>query len=86
MIISPFYGESLSDKLKKSTLSEDYVRVIAYSLCKAVGYIHSLGIAHRDIKPSNILISHEGSPTLIDFGFAGYNNVKCGTKDYYAPE
>ena len=32
------------------------------------------------------MISDEGSPTLIDFGFSGLIHVKCGTNKYYAPE
>ena len=57
-------------------------------------YTHNQNIIHRDIKPSNILISHEGSIKLIDFGVAKDDtNVRLtltglivGTPSYMSPE
>lgn len=43
---------------------------IARSLCNAMSYAHSKGIAHRDIKPGNIIIDSKGQMWLIDFGIA----------------
>jgi len=40
------------------------------SLCEAVEYAHSQEIIHRDLKPSNILVEHDGTPRLLDFGIA----------------
>ena len=28
-----------------------YVKLYVYQMCRALGYIHSLGVCHRDIKP-----------------------------------
>jgi len=39
-------------------------------LCEAVAYAHRQLIVHRDVKPSNILVRHDGSPVLLDFGIA----------------
>lgn len=46
-----------------------HVQLYIYQLCRALSYVHSLGICHRDIKPQNMLIdprSHELK--LCDFG------------------
>ena len=39
-------------------------------LLNAIAFIHSAGLIHRDIKPSNILINHDYSLKLCDFGLA----------------
>jgi serine/threonine protein kinase len=36
----------------------------------ALEHAHANGVVHRDIKPSNVIVDHEGSATLIDFGSA----------------
>ena len=28
-----------------------YVKLYVYQMCRALGYIHALGVCHRDIKP-----------------------------------
>ena len=35
-----------------------------------VGRLHDAGMAHRDLRLANVLIDTDGSPWLIDFGFA----------------
>lgn len=35
-----------------------------------VSYLHSKGITHRDIKPENILLSHNKTLKISDFGMA----------------
>ena len=71
----------------------DNVRVLMWQLCRAVGYVHGLGVAHRDIKPQNLLVDERARfLKLCDFGTA--KRVEAGessisyvcSRFYRAPE
>merc|ERR1712225_220128 len=50
-----------------------YVKLYTYQMCRALAYLHALGICHRDIKPQNLLYNAEtGVLKLCDFGSAKY--------------
>lgn len=77
----------------KQTVPLIYVKLYIYQLCRALAYIHSLGICHRDIKPQNLLLDPQtGILKLCDFGSAkmlvrGEPNVSYICSRYYrAPE
>uniref|UniRef100_A0A6B2L765 Protein kinase domain-containing protein n=1 Tax=Arcella intermedia TaxID=1963864 RepID=A0A6B2L765_9EUKA len=70
-----------------------HIQAYIWQLCRALGYVHSLGICHRDIKPQNLLIDSEKLELrLCDFGSAkilvrGEQNVSYICSRYYrAPE
>ncbi|HEY0179024.1 MAG TPA: serine/threonine-protein kinase [Dokdonella sp.] len=63
------------------------------TVCAAVESAHRALIVHRDIKPSNVLVAHDGTVKLLDFGIAkllddGVENAThhLFTPDYAAPE
>lgn len=59
-------------------------------IVRAVGHIHSLGIAHRDISLENVLINHNSHCRLTGFDLATRTPLSCigtvGKLFYIAPE
>ena len=71
----------------------------AVDLCRQIAlglqHAHDQGIVHRDIKPANILITHDETPKLTDFGIARWSRAEktisdsqkiIGTVIYMSPE
>ncbi len=78
-------GKPVSDKL--------FLMSVIEQVCAALDHAHGRGMIHRDIKPDNILVSHDGTAKLLDFGLArvlddsfGELSVLAGTPYYMAPE
>ena len=94
-LVSDFIdGGTLADQLG-APLPLDYALTILTPIASALDYAHARGVVHRDIKPQNILLTHDGTPVLTDFGLAkiigpgsGVTQAGAlmGTAEYIAPE
>ena len=51
-------------------LTIDHIVNLTYNLMCAIHFVHSAGVMHRDIKPANILVNHDCTIKLCDFGLS----------------
>jgi eukaryotic-like serine/threonine-protein kinase len=88
-------GGSLARKLANLPQPARTAAELTETLARTVAFAHDRGIVHRDLKPSNVLLAHDGTPKISDFGLAkrledGRTGVTAsgvvGTPNYMAPE
>ncbi len=87
-------GASLAE-LDKPLAAADLIR-LGLGLGRAVTGMHRRGVMHRDITSANIVVSGDGTPTLVDFALASslaeirpestHHAGIVGTLAYLAPE
>ena len=63
-------GERIDEFCEHQRCSIDQRLRVFLRVCEAVQYAHGQLIVHRDLKPDNILVTPDGTPTLLDFGIA----------------
>ena len=62
-------GETLSERLRKGSLSLEQVLRYGAEVCEGLEKAHRSGVVHRDLKPANIMLTKTGAK-LMDFGLA----------------
>lgn len=71
------------------TLTFQEVREYVFPIMEDLDKVHKSGIIHRDISPDNIMITHNGSAKLIDFGASvsqeGEEQIRVLRKNGFAP-
>ncbi|XP_078154089.1 rust resistance kinase Lr10-like [Carex rostrata] len=101
-LVYPYMSKGSLDKYifssRNNSISVEKKREIALGIARGIDYLHrgcQMQILHFDIKPHNILLDHDLTPKISDFGLAKlysreYNlvtiNTARGTIGYIAPE
>ncbi|MFI8825708.1 serine/threonine-protein kinase [Streptomyces sp. NPDC053431] len=82
---------SLAGVLTRERTEAEAGRLLA-EICEGLAQLHAIGWVHGDLKPGNVLVAHDGSARLSDFGLAvqldgthGYT-APMGTPDCLPPE
>ena len=89
-------GETLAQKLTRGPVPIREAAGLVQLIASAVEYAHSQNVVHRDLKPANVIIAHDGTPKITDFGLAKVldegrgkltaTDAVLGTPSYMAPE
>lgn len=83
-------GELYRELKRKRRFPEPRAATYIRDLADALDYCHSNHVIHRDLKPENLLLSHDGTLLISDFGWSVHSSQRretlCGTIDYLAPE
>jgi serine/threonine protein kinase len=86
-------GSSLTDIIRRVSLSEEQIAAVCKGCLEALAYLHSNYVIHRDIKSDCILFTSDGSVKLSDFGYCARLTPKhqkryslVGTPYWMAPE
>src|SRR5579875_1026580 len=88
-------GETLKERIRRlGPLPIPEAVAYAIEIARALGAAHARHIVHRDVKPQNVLIDHDGSAKVTDFGIARTleedgltaDGRVLGTTDYVSPE
>lgn len=92
-------GKTLAERLAAPHVDRVALLRIARRLCSTLAALHTAAIVHRDVSPRNVILRHDDSPVLVDFGLAvdsegtavarenlRLEEVGAGTLRYMAPE
>jgi tetratricopeptide (TPR) repeat protein/TolB-like protein len=94
IVMAYYAGETLSARIRDSSLTEAEAVRIATQIGEGLEEAHSKNIIHRDIKPSNVIVTPQGVVKIVDFGLAKImgsgtltqTGTTMGTAAYMAPE
>eukprot|EP01083_Nonionella_stella_P169443 574589_1 len=94
MFVFPLLSNSLRSSITPHhPFSHSQITHLMWQMCRAVAFIHSLGIINTDLKPDNIMFVGDESDLkikIIDFGAAVFDKASYShmiqTREYRAPE
>jgi Tol biopolymer transport system component len=70
LVLEIVEGESLSQRLAAGPLPLEETLAVCAQIAAGVSAAHEAGMIHRDLKPGNVMIRHDGSVKVLDFGLA----------------
>ncbi|MFB8167440.1 protein kinase [Kitasatospora purpeofusca] len=91
-------GSPLNDLIEEEPqLPVSWAAAIAAQIAAGLASAHAAGVVHRDLKPANVMLTHDGTVKILDFGMGRIvddpdqarltsTGVSVGTARYMAPE
>lgn len=85
-------GELFEYIVNRGKVKEQEAARFFHQIINGVNYLHNLGVVHRDLKPENLLLDHNKTMKIVDFGlsntykFGQKLKTACGSPCYAAPE
>lgn len=85
-------GELFEYIVDKGKVKEPEAARFFHQIINGVNYLHHLNIVHRDLKPENLLLDHNKTMKIVDFGLSNTYQpgeklkTACGSPCYAAPE
>ncbi|HUA63687.1 MAG TPA: serine/threonine-protein kinase [Verrucomicrobiae bacterium] len=94
MLMEFIEGESVEQLLRRARLPVPVAIDHFSQVLAALDYAHEKGVIHRDIKPANMMVAHDGTVKLMDFGIARaaadlkltQTGMTVGSMYYMSPE
>jgi len=97
LVLELIEGDTLATRLRNGPLPMREALGIARQIALGLEAAHAKDIVHRDLKPSNVMLTHDGTVKLLDFGLAKAERdaiarettsagVVLGTPPYMSPE
>ena len=84
-------GETMEAYIAANYRNQSAMSMLCYRFGKMAAWLRSQSFAHGDVKPDNIIISPDGSLTLVDYdgmfvsSMKGSKSPTVGTKDFCHP-
>src|SRR5438876_7804287 len=94
LVMEYFELGDLRRRMRASLAPREALRLAA-AIARSLAAVHGAGVLHRDLKPGNIMLRHDGSVALIDFGLSKDlalaldltdSGTLLGTPHYMSPE
>lgn len=63
-------GCTIDEYISANAISQNDTLILIMKIARAVNYAHLNGVIHRDLKPANILVTHNATAKIVDFGVA----------------
>ncbi|MGI5122302.1 protein kinase domain-containing protein [Marinactinospora thermotolerans] len=91
-------GHPLTDLIdEEPQLPVSWAAAIGAQIAAGLTAAHTAGVVHRDLKPANVMLTHDGTLKVLDFGMGSIvddpdqtrltsTGVSVGTARYMAPE